>query len=131
MNPCDVIILKDCRKRSYKRILVPFAGGPHSLLALKVAAVMVDKEEGEIIPFNVTVPGKPTADIEQFLLRYAAELPCPVEHGGCHWFIQHLRCPTKMRFQNLPNVHTARYAQRVEDNVNWRSIGQERHVLHR
>jgi len=67
-NPCNVIVLKNCTKRSYKRVLAPFAGGPHSLLALNVAGMLV-ADDGEIVPFHVTRPGRRTIDIAEFLER--------------------------------------------------------------
>jgi len=78
-NPCDVIVLKDCTDRVYRNILVPCAGGPHSLLALKTASILIDPAEGTITPFNVTVPGKPTLDVEAFLEKNVSSLHCPLE----------------------------------------------------
>jgi amino acid transporter/nucleotide-binding universal stress UspA family protein len=77
--PCDVIILKNCTERTYKKILVPFAGGPHSLFALRTASILIDRENGVIIPFNVTVPGKPTVDVDAFLKNAEGELHCPLD----------------------------------------------------
>ena len=34
-----------------------------------------------------------------------------------------------MSFQNLPNVHTGRNAQRIQHNVNGRTVRQEGHIL--
>ena len=78
-NPCDVVILKNCTERTYHRILVPFAGGPHSLLALRIASMLVDPEDGIITPFNVTLPGKPTVNIETFVDKHQAQLHCKPE----------------------------------------------------
>ncbi len=75
-NPCDVVILRECTERSYKNILVPFGGGPHSILALRVASILVDPEAGRVIPFNVTVPGTPTLDIEDFLEKHQQLFHC-------------------------------------------------------
>src|SRR5262249_22323560 len=36
---------------------------------------------------------------------------------------------TQVRFEHLAHVHPARYAERIEDDVDGRAIGQERHVL--
>ena len=52
-NPCDVVVLKNCTVPAYRNILVPFGGGPHSLLALHIAAMLVQEEDGTIVPFNV------------------------------------------------------------------------------
>ena len=66
-TPCDVVIFKGSSDKPFKRILVPFAGGPNSAFILEIAAILVDKEDGEIVPFNVAPPGKPTQDIDAFL----------------------------------------------------------------
>jgi nucleotide-binding universal stress UspA family protein len=78
-NTCDVVVLKDCTRRSYGRILIPFAGGPHSLLALKIAAALVEPNTGVIVLFNVTPPGRPTVDIDSFVDKHMHELPCERE----------------------------------------------------
>src|SRR6478672_8594445 len=39
------------------------------------------------------------------------------------------RRPSKMGFENLADVHSARYAERVEDDVHRPAIWQERHVF--
>ena len=39
--------------------------------------------------------------------------------------------PTQMGFQDLPHVHAARHAQRVQHDIDMRAIFQERHVFHR
>src|SRR5688500_8251321 len=39
------------------------------------------------------------------------------------------RCPSQMRLQDLANVHAARYAERVEDDVDRPSVRKERHVF--
>ena len=53
-TPCDVVVLKDCGgNRSFKRVLVPVAGGPNSQFALAVAGILADPEEGEITVLTV------------------------------------------------------------------------------
>ena len=37
--------------------------------------------------------------------------------------------PAKVSFQNLTDIHTRRYAQGVQDDLDRRAIGQERHVF--
>src|SRR5207237_7231466 len=39
------------------------------------------------------------------------------------------RSPAQVRFEDLPDVHARRYAQRVEDDVGMRPVFEERHVL--
>src|SRR5690606_25479931 len=44
---------------------------------------------------------------------------------------QTLGCEAQVGFENLPDVHTRRYAQRVEDNIDRRATGIVRHVFNR
>ena len=78
-STCDIIILKDCTARTFPRILVPFTVGPHSLLALRTASILVAEDAGTIVPLNVTVPGKPTVDVDAFLECHQAEFSCPLD----------------------------------------------------
>src|SRR5437762_7288511 len=54
-----------------------------------------------------------------------------VEYRGRHFESECLRGNSQMGFQNLADVHAARYAQRIEHNFNRRSIRQKGHVLFR
>jgi APA family basic amino acid/polyamine antiporter len=74
---CNVAVFKDCRQKEYQRVLVPFAGGPNSLFALETASIMVQREAGSIVLFNVAPPGKPTIDIEAFLEEHLPGLHVP------------------------------------------------------
>ncbi len=65
--PSNLLIFKDCTNKPYKRILVPYAGGPDGIFAFEIASILVDPKGGQIIPLNVTSPGDKTADIEAFL----------------------------------------------------------------
>jgi amino acid transporter/nucleotide-binding universal stress UspA family protein len=78
-NPCNVILLHNCNQRIYKRILVPFAGGPHSRFGLEIASAMIDPKDGVIVPFNVTSPGQATIDIESFLEKHAEQFHCRLD----------------------------------------------------
>src|SRR3984893_3826544 len=42
---------------------------------------------------------------------------------------QLLGCPAEMRFQNLPDVHTRRNAQRIQNDLDGSAIGKVRHVF--
>jgi len=46
--PCNVVVLKDCGKKEFKRILVPFAGGPNSEFALEIAQIIAKESGGQI-----------------------------------------------------------------------------------
>src|SRR5581483_7640507 len=39
--------------------------------------------------------------------------------------------PAEVRFQNLPNVHPRRYAERIQHEIHRRAVGHVRHVFHR
>jgi len=67
--PCNIVVFKNCKKPSYKRILVPIAGGPYSPFALEVASIMMDANEGVIVPFNIAPPGGETLDIEAYIKK--------------------------------------------------------------
>jgi nucleotide-binding universal stress UspA family protein len=51
--PCNVVILKDCGNRSFKRILVPLGDGPNKIFALEVASILAEKDNSEIVAFRV------------------------------------------------------------------------------
>ena len=56
---------------------------------------------------------------------------CTVEYR-CHDVpAQSLGSHTQMHFQNLSDVHTGRYAQRVQDDVQRCAVRQERHIFFR
>ena len=58
LSPCNVVVLKDCGgNRVFKRVLVPLAGGPNCELAVEVADILADAEEGEITALTVVAPG--------------------------------------------------------------------------
>lgn len=65
--PCNVVVFKNCPNEAFKRILVPFAGGPNSAFAFEIASILLDHKRGKIIPLNVARPGQATQDIEAFL----------------------------------------------------------------
>ncbi len=68
--PSNVLVFKECRETTYKKILVPISEGPNSRLALDIAAMMADPEDGYIVPLNITSPGKETLDIDQFVEKF-------------------------------------------------------------
>jgi len=55
-SPSNVVILKNCGNKPYKRILVPWGGGPNGALALEVASIIAAKDESEIVAFTVNDP---------------------------------------------------------------------------
>ncbi|MFC2158397.1 amino acid permease [Acidobacteriota bacterium] len=61
---CNVVILKDCGSRKFKKILVPFAGGPNSYFALEIASIMANKDDSEVTALIVN-DSKERIDIHQ------------------------------------------------------------------
>jgi basic amino acid/polyamine antiporter, APA family len=72
--PCNVVVFKDCLEATYKKILVPVSDCQNSRLALEIAAIMVDAEGGEIVPFNITAPGGETLNLDNFLSKEESEV---------------------------------------------------------
>lgn len=54
--PCNVVILKDCGNRKFRRILVPWGGGPNGMLALEIASILAERDDSEIVAFTVNDP---------------------------------------------------------------------------
>lgn len=55
-SPCDVIILKNCgADKTFRRVLVPLAGGPNGALALEVADILCETgtDEAYVTALNV------------------------------------------------------------------------------
>jgi APA family basic amino acid/polyamine antiporter len=75
---CDVMLFKDCIHQKYKRILVPYAGGPNAAISLETAATMVERDGGKVTVFSVSQPGKPTRDIDLFLAENLPRLDVPM-----------------------------------------------------
>ena len=77
-SPCDVVILKDCHDRAYRRVLVPLAGGPNGALALEIASILADPDDGEVVAF--TVAGGPRKfDIGSFVAHHLGRMALPPE----------------------------------------------------
>jgi amino acid transporter/nucleotide-binding universal stress UspA family protein len=73
--PCNVVVLKDCSDRKYKRILVPLAGGPNGAFALEIASILADPDEGRIVAF--TVGGHRKFDIGTFVAEQLPHMHVP------------------------------------------------------
>jgi amino acid transporter/nucleotide-binding universal stress UspA family protein len=52
-SPSNVVVLKGCGSQKFKRILVPWGGGPHGAFAFEIASILAEKDESEIIAFAV------------------------------------------------------------------------------
>ena len=76
--PCNLVILKDCGSRKFRRVLVPLAGGPNGALALEIASVLAEKEDGEIVGFTVAGKGVPF-DVDGFVSANRGRLHLPAE----------------------------------------------------
>ena len=72
--PCDVVVLKGCGgNRTFRRVLVPLAGGPNGAFALEIARILADDREGEIVAMTVSADGRPF-DLEAFVNQHARRL---------------------------------------------------------
>jgi len=77
--PCNVVVFKDCGgNRTFKRILVPLAGGPNGALGLEVASILADPSEGEMTA--MTVPARRRAfDLQAFVNDNMARMHLPAD----------------------------------------------------
>jgi amino acid transporter/nucleotide-binding universal stress UspA family protein len=75
-SPCDVVVLKNCGEGTYKRVLVPVAGGPNGAFALEVASILMEQgDDAEITLFTV---GE-RLDLGEFLDKNAERMIVPRE----------------------------------------------------
>jgi amino acid transporter/nucleotide-binding universal stress UspA family protein len=77
-SPCDVVVMKNCSYQPYRRVLVPLAGGPNGALALEVASILAEKEDGRITALTVCRDGEPF-DVDAFVDENASRLALPRE----------------------------------------------------
>jgi len=76
--PCSVAVLKNVGDQTYRRILVPVAGGPNSEFALEVACILADREEGRVVAFTVRSDGtRNDFDLDEFVDRFLHKLALP------------------------------------------------------
>src|SRR5712692_403254 len=52
-----------------------------------------------------------------------------VKDWGGNFETERFRRDSEVSFEHLSDIHTARHAQWIEDDFNWRSIRQKRHVF--
>lgn len=52
-SPSNVIVLKNFGNQPFKRILIPWGGGPHGAFALEIASIIAQRDDSEIIVFAV------------------------------------------------------------------------------
>ncbi|MCP4378059.1 MAG: amino acid permease [bacterium] len=76
--PCNVVVLKGCGgNQTFKRVLVPLAGGLNGQFALEIAEILTDPEVGEVIAVTVDTGRKGKKfDIDAFVdaMRQAGKL---------------------------------------------------------
>ncbi|KPK78942.1 MAG: hypothetical protein AMJ81_14280 [Phycisphaerae bacterium SM23_33] len=77
--PCDVVVLRNCGgSRRFGRVLVPLAGGPNGALALEVAGILADPQEGQLVALNAA-GGKRHFDVDGFVAQHRHRLRLPAE----------------------------------------------------
>jgi len=65
--PCNVVVLKDCGgNKTFKRALVPVAGGPNGAFALEIASILTKHDEGTVTAFSVDT-GRGKFDLDKFI----------------------------------------------------------------
>jgi nucleotide-binding universal stress UspA family protein len=52
-SPSSVVVMKGIENQKFKKILVPWGGGPHRFFALEVARMIADRDESEICVLGV------------------------------------------------------------------------------
>jgi APA family basic amino acid/polyamine antiporter len=75
-SPCDIVILKDCSNRKFRRILVPLFGDGNDAFALEVAGLLAEKEEAHISAlFFSNLESKRSGDryIQELLAKVALD----------------------------------------------------------
>jgi nucleotide-binding universal stress UspA family protein len=77
--PTDVVILKNCGgNKVFRRVLVPLAGGPNGALALEIAGMLADSQQGEITAFTVRRGGG-SFNLEAFVEQCADRIRLPAD----------------------------------------------------
>ena len=71
--PCNLVILKETGNKSFKRILVPIAGGPNSSFALEIAGILLENENGGICAFMAGAKSR-RFNLETFIENQQARL---------------------------------------------------------
>jgi len=75
--PCNIVMLKNCgENKKFKKILVPIAGGPNSALAMEVADMIADPEEGNLTIFTCLTPGR-KFDLASFVQKHRSRCNIP------------------------------------------------------
>ena len=80
-SPCDVAILKDCGHREFKKILVPLAGGPNSILALEIAGIIGSRDKSQVTALTISSK-KSKFNLKQFLKENKDKVGLPSERIG-------------------------------------------------
>ncbi len=77
--PCDVIIARRPGKPPFRNILVPISTGPNTRLALQLAALLVDPEEGAVRAMHVQLPGRRAMDADALVAGAVLKAGLPLE----------------------------------------------------
>ena len=77
--PCNVAVLKNCGgNKVFRRVLVPLAGGPNGALALELAGMLADNEQGQITAFTVR-RGESKFNLEAFVEQHRGRIAMPMD----------------------------------------------------
>jgi len=72
--PCDVVVFRNMENQPFKRVLVPLVGGHNSSLALEIAGLMVEKNDGRIVCLHVRQPRTPQFHLDDCLDSICSEI---------------------------------------------------------
>lgn len=89
--PCDVAVVRPAGKASFRRVLVPVAGGPNAERALDLAAAVSSRDLGSITALHVERAGRARLDLDRYLARVCARID--VERGRFESRVVHSNDP--------------------------------------
>ncbi len=77
--PCDVIIARRPGKPPFRNILVPISTGPNTRLALQLAGLLVDPQDGMVRAMHVQLPGRRAMDADALVAGVILKAGLPLE----------------------------------------------------
>ena len=82
--PCDVIIARRPGKPPFRHILVPISTGPNTRLALQLAGLLVDPDEGMVRALHVHHSGRKAMDADALVAGVTLKAGLPLERFSTH-----------------------------------------------
>jgi glycosyltransferase involved in cell wall biosynthesis/nucleotide-binding universal stress UspA family protein len=63
--PCDIALVRQHPFKQWRRILLPVRGGPHAVLALRLAVGLAERFDGVVTTLRVVPPGVASEEVER------------------------------------------------------------------